>query len=113
MVKIPESIKIVGLTYSIGDLRNGDQLEFYGRALHREQSIELDPNLAVERKLITLWHEIFHAADVQVSLLDEDKEKAADRFALVVHAVLADNPGLVELYRDKEVRDMGCCTTKT
>ena len=64
-MKIPESIKVGGHTYSIVFtdqlwMREGN----LGQARHNmEQLIQLEPNLHPEQVNVSFWHEVLHVVD--------------------------------------------------
>ena len=94
-MKIPESIRIGGVEYSVSDVPNlndGGKV-LYGEILFGKAEIHLNSaNQNHEIKCVTLLHEIIHGIADQASLeLGNNEERIIDTFAFGIYQVLQDN----------------------
>ena len=96
-MKIPKSIRIGGVDYTIKDnvpaLNDGVDL-LYGRIDYRESIIEIsDICGGHQMKCITLLHEILHGVCYHAGLKIENEEEVVEMFAKGIYQVLQDNGG--------------------
>ena len=94
-MKIPNSVRIGGVEYSVEyveNLNNGVNLA-YGHIDYDNCVIELSANVgtAHEKRCHTLWHEILHGIREHAGLEVENEEAVVDMFAKGIYQVLQDN----------------------
>lgn len=94
-MKIPKSIRIGGVEYSISyvpNLRVENQIA-YGCISFDDCVIELSDTdgIAHEKRCQTLWHEILHGIRNHAGLEIKDEENVVDMFAKGIYQVLKDN----------------------
>lgn len=95
-MKIPESIRIGGVDYSIVDkagLNTGTNVA-YGHIDYQKSIIELNPDIQDhQKKCLTLWHEIIHGVveHANIDLVESNEEAIVDTIAKGVYQVLQDN----------------------
>lgn len=93
-MKIPESVKVGGITYSVqrplicSDASGATE----GLITYAKQLIEVRSDLAGEYADLTFLHEIIHAIYRHASW--EQDEIKIDALAAALHMVLKDNPDL-------------------
>lgn len=112
-MKIPKSIRINGVEYSIGivdDLRCGNQIA-YGHISYEDCAIELSgtDGTAHEKRCIILWHEILHGIieGTALELDEETEERVCDALSRGIYQVLQDNGGRLFDLRTASVRPQG------
>lgn len=95
-MKIPESIRIGGVDYSIQEtkaLNDGTNM-CYGHIDYQKSIIELNPdNQDHQKKCLTLWHEIVHGVveHANMDVKDSSEESIVDTIAKGMYQVLQDN----------------------
>lgn len=89
----PKNVVVGTLTYSVGV---APTLLEWGFIDYRAQKIVLADDAEVERRRITLLHEVLHACTEQVNLKDNDDEETfVSRVSPLLLQVLRENPDLV------------------
>lgn len=96
-MKIPESIRIAGIEYTVRDepnLNDGASLA-YGFINYETSEILLSStiNMSHQRRCVTLLHEILHGIREANGMEIEDEEEIVDMFAKGLYQVLQDNGG--------------------
>lgn len=94
-MKIPESIRIAGVEYSVTlvpNLMNGASAA-YGRIDYENSIIELSDTFGTEhqKRCQILWHEILHGIRENNGMEIENEEAVVDMFAKGIYQVLQDN----------------------
>lgn len=96
-MKIPESVKIGGLTYKIvhTDRPNKGDIEVEGEIYYDagEIDIRINGQASNDFKEYVFLHEIVHGIFYSMGLDQSDEDKV-DRFAKGLHAFIKDNPGI-------------------
>ncbi len=95
MMKIPESIRINGVEYTIRNTENlndGRQM-LDGRITYGDSLIQIKADQGHQHKCIILWHEIVHGIlyHAGVELDDDTEEKIAEALGFGLYQVLQDN----------------------
>lgn len=92
-MKIPEKIKIGGLTY---DVEITDHLvlgcDYGGEILFQDLKIQIRP-MAKERMEVSFLHEVVHGIYESLGYTEHD-EKRVDELAHTLHGLIKDNPEL-------------------
>lgn len=94
-MKIPESIRIAGVEYSVIDdvesLNDGYQM-LMGQIDYMDSEIRIsDRAPSHQMKCITVWHEILHGIHSNSGLEIENEEAVIEMFARGIYQVLQDN----------------------
>lgn len=94
-MKIPKSIRIAGVEYSIDfvpNLMNGATAA-YGHIDFENSCIELSDTFGVEhqKRCKILWHEILHGIVENSGMTIENEEDVVEMFAKGIYQVLQDN----------------------
>ena len=94
-MKIPESVRIAGIEYSISHVPNpndGTRL-CYGTINYdlSEIAISTTTPMSHEMKCITLWHEILHGIAHAYGAEIQDEESVVEMFSKGLYQVLQDN----------------------
>lgn len=98
---LPDTLKIGVVTFTVteGEVysveKNGERREKHGRFESLPATIQINARQQADMKVITLWHEAFHALCYTVGI-DDESEKIMDALAHGVVQLLRDNPALVE-----------------
>lgn len=93
-MKIPESIRVGGLEFSVvREYRMNDGLKMLaGQIRPMDCVIAIAEECRHEYACLSLWHEIMHAIEEQAQLeLGEERERIIEAFARGVYQVLQDN----------------------
>lgn len=98
-MKIPESIRIGGVDYTIAYEDNvvlGDNL-CYGTINYEDSVISLSNTRGAghQHRCITLWHEILHGIRNHAGIEVKNEEVVIDMFAKGIYQVLQDNGGVL------------------
>lgn len=96
-MKIPESVRIQGVEYSVHivpNLRHGN-LAAYGHIDFENSVIELSDTDGTEhqKRCQVLWHEILHGIREANGMEIENEEAIVEMFAKGIYQVLQDNGG--------------------
>lgn len=94
-MKIPKSIRIAGVEYTVDlipNLNNGTNMA-YGHIDYDNSCIELSDSRGVEhqKRCVTLWHEILHGIRENNGMDIKNEEAVVDMFAKGIYQVLQDN----------------------
>lgn len=94
-MKIPESVRIGGVEYTVEyteNLNNGINLA-YGHIDYENCTIELSKTIGTEhqKRCIILLHEILHGIRNHAGLEIDNEEQVVDMFAKGLYQVLQDN----------------------
>lgn len=94
-MKIPESVRIHGVEYSVQmvDYLNDGVGLAYGFIDYEKTTISLSgtANMSHQKQCVTLWHEILHGIQNANGLQIENEEAVIDMFAKGIYQVLQDN----------------------
>lgn len=94
-MKIPDKVKIGGLTYTVSETENITLgCDYSGEILYRDLKMNLRPGARgqMERSFI---HELVHGIFDNLGYTSRD-EKKIDELAGAFYALIVDNPGLFE-----------------
>lgn len=93
-----KKIKVCGLTYSVFVLEyfkaQDDDRNLWGYCDHEQQIIFIRKSLSEQKKRQVLIHELTHAILHQAGYANHDEEMV-DRFSIILHQVLKENPDLM------------------
>lgn len=95
MMKIPKSVRIAGIEYTVIDgvesLNDGFQM-LMGQIDYLESEIRIsDRAPSHQMKCVTLWHEILHGIQFNNGMEIENEEQVIEMFARGIYQVLQDN----------------------
>ena len=96
-MKIPESVRIGGIEYTVNyaeNLRNGNEL-LWGSIDYTASTITLSENdcKGHQHRCVVLWHEILHGIQEHSGIPVENEEEVITMFAKGIYQVLQDNGG--------------------
>ena len=88
---IPNKIKVAGITYEVMEKKDlAKDHSLLGQVLYHYGKIQLDPDIAGDRKEQVLIHEVLHAIFNEAGYTEQD-EDLINRVSIVLHQVLKDN----------------------
>ena len=89
MKKLPETVRIAGMIYTVRQVACGDIL---GQHISAINEIKIDADACRARSWEVLWHEIMHSINSNNHL--DLSEQAVSVIATAITQVLMDNPGV-------------------
>lgn len=90
-------IKVCGMVYAVEEkehFQNGDDRNLWGLCDYEQQKIYIRQSLSVQKKKQVLIHELTHAILHEAGFEEQD-EDLVNRFSIILHQVLLDNPRLM------------------
>jgi hypothetical protein len=106
-MKIPKSVRIAGVEYSVDIVPNlmHGATAAYGHIDYENSIISLSDTFGTEhqKRCQVLWHEILHGIRENNGMEIENEETVVDMFAKGIYQVLQDNGGrFFDISNDKE-----------
>lgn len=91
-MKIPQKVKILGITYDVQEVEVVDKNEsLWGKIDYQEQVIKIDSELKNERKAQVLLHEILHGVLSELGFYEiNNNEEAVQGLSTALYCTLVD-----------------------
>lgn len=89
-MKLPNEVKIMGLTYKVQEVNVVDKNEpLWGQIDYQNQVIKIDAEMSDERKCQTFMHELLHGVLTELGYrqLNEDENAVQSISAALYHAL--------------------------